>query len=321
MKFIYGLIILLCMNACNEIGNTAKSEKETVSQEAVDTLRVVLHKQQEWVKVHAAEFLIWSGNPGGVKEIYGEELQKFNDKSPYRIGIWRVLSQLSDGAERKDYEQKVLHAFLDTSGKDRLHAVETLGKLKLSPYHAAPGVTKAALESDNAALYGYSNWAMAYTDQNAMLDAQKYFYKQLMNPAADITLRRIAAYVLRYIQGVSPAQWNELASYMMSIPNGADGRIGFLTTVVILADEASEKTDLYQSVYNALLEYRTEKNKGVRIELANALAVKGTRNDIAMLVEWMRNLSPTGVAADDADVQASAAYAILKLFSRDMTSN
>ena len=321
MKFIYGLIILLCMNACNEIGNTAKSEKETVSQEAVDTLRVVLHKQQEWVKLHAAEFLIWSGNPGGVKEIYGEELQKFNDKSPYRIGIWRVLSQLSDGAERKDYEQKVLHAFLDTSGKDRLHAVETLGKLKLSPYHAAPGVTKAALESDNAALYGYSNWAMAYTDQNAMLDAQKYFYKQLMNPAADITLRRIAAYVLRYIQGVSPAQWNELASYMMSIPNGADGRIGFLTTVVILADEASEKTDLYQSVYNALLEYRTEKNKGVRIELANALAVKGTRNDIAMLVEWMRNLSPTGVAADDADVQASAAYAILKLFSRDMTSN
>lgn len=102
---------------------------------------------------------------------------------------------------------------------------------------------------------------------------------------------------------------------------GPKGRIGFLTSAVVLADDTSEKTDLYQSAYNALLEYRTEKNKGVRIELANALAVKGTSSNTAMLVEWMRNLSPTGVAADDADAQAFAAYAILKIFSRDMTSN
>ncbi|HRO46522.1 hypothetical protein [Agriterribacter sp.] len=303
------------------ISSAANPVSDSLKNESVQALRKVMQTQQEWVKVHAAEFLIWSGNPGGVKEIYEEELQKFNDKSPYRIGIWRVLAQLSDGIERKDYEQKVLHAFLDTSGKDRVHAVETLGKLKLSPYHAAPDVTKAALESDNAALCGYSNWAMAYTDHNAMPDAQKYFYKQLMNPAADITLRRIAAYVLRYIQGVSPAQWNECASYVMSMPNEAEGRIGFLTTVVMLADEASEKTDLYQSVYNALLEYRTEKNKGVRIELANALSVKGTGKDIAMLVEWMRNQTPTGIASDDADVQASAAYAILKISERLATTN
>lgn len=204
------------------MSSAAHPVSDSLKNESVQTLRKVMQTQQEWVKVHAAEFLIWSGNPGGVKEVYAEELQKFNGKSPYRIGIWRVLSQLSDGIERKEYGQKVLRAFLDTSGKDRLHAVETLAKLKLSPYDAAPGVTKAALESDNATLYGYTNWAIAYTDHNAMLDAQSFFYRQLMNPAADITLRTIAAYVLRYIQGVSPAQWKEFASYIMSMSNGAE---------------------------------------------------------------------------------------------------
>ena len=100
------------MNACHPGESEIKEQPADLKEEAVNTLRKVLHEQQEWVKVHAAEFLIWSGHPGGVKEAYLKELERFHEKPQYRIGIWRVLTQLSNGDEAAQYKTKIVNAFL-----------------------------------------------------------------------------------------------------------------------------------------------------------------------------------------------------------------
>ncbi len=289
---------------------------DELKKEAVDTLRRVLDEQQEWVKVHAAEFLTWTGNTEGVKEVYLKELEQHENNSPYRIGIWRVLAQLSSGSERTEYEQKIFSAFLDTGGKDRIHAAETLGKLKKSPYSIAPAISAAALNSDVVALKGYANWALAYTSDSAMEKARTFFLQTMREPNTDMVLRKISAYALRYTGGIREADWNKLADEVFSLPDGADGSINFLTTLVITADETIIASEKYKAACKTLLSNTTEKSKAVRIEIANALAEKGGESDLPLLKQWLHNEDSIGVAADDADVQASAAYAILKITGR-----
>lgn len=317
----WGMGVILWCTACNSGQKTKEMPADEWRKEAVDTLRAVMHKQQQWVKVHAAEFLVWTGHPEGVKEVYSKELELFGDQPQYRIGIRRVLAQLSSGREQKDHEMRILHAFLDTAGKDRIHAAETLGKLKISPYASHPAETRAALDDGTPALRAYANWAVAYTGDSAMANAQAYFLHNIANPEADIMLRKIAAYVLRYIGGTDEAAWNRLADEVLDMPEDADGRLNFLTTAVILAEAGDTKTEKYQRLHNELLANATTGSKAVRIEIANALVAKGTGADLPLLQQWLRNELPVGVVADDADVQASAAYAILKICERAPVNN
>lgn len=317
----WGMGVILWCTACNSVSKEKLMSIDDWKKEAVDTLQTVMHTQSEWVKVHAAEFLIWTGHPRRVKEAFKAEEQKYIDQSPYRIGIWRVLAQLSDGEERKEYDGNILQAFADTAGKDRIHAAETLGKLKISPYASHPAETRAALNDGTPALRAYANWAVAYTGDSAMANAQAYFLHNITNPEADIMLRKIAAYVLRYIDGMDKAVWNTLADEVLDMPEDADGRLNFLTTAVILAEAGDTKTEKYQRLRNELLENATAGSKAVRIEIANALVAKGTDADLPLLQQWLRNELPLGVVADDADVQASAAYAILKICDRAPVNN
>ncbi len=322
MKWLQcGMAVILWCTACNSVSKEKLMSIDDWKKEAVDTLQTVMHTQSEWVKVHAAEFLIWAGHPMRVKEAFKAEEQKYIGQSPYRIGIWRVLAQLSDGEERKKYDGNILQAFADTAGKDRIHAAETLGKLITSPYVSHPVETRAALNDGTPALRAYANWAVAYTGDSAMANAQAYFLHNIANPEADIMLRKIAAYVLRYIGGMDKAAWNTLADEVLDMPEDADGRLNFLTTAVILAEAGDTKTEKYQRLRNELLENATAGSKAVRIEIANALMAKGTDADLPLLQQWLRNELPVGVVADDADVQASAAYAILKICDRAPVNN
>lgn len=312
----WGMGTILWCTACHSIQKEKAMSTEELKKEAVDTLRSILQHQQTWIKAHAAEFLIWTGHPEGVKEVYTKELAQFEDVSEYRIGIWRVLTQLSLGSEQNDYKNRILHAFLDTTGKDRIHAAETMGKLKFSPYTFDSTITMAALISNNLALQGYTNWAMSYTNAEAMTYARSYFFNNVINPKKDLLLRKISAYVLRYMDAPDATTWNSIADTGLTMSDEMDGRLNFLTTALILADEQDTKNERYQLVRNALLADTTSRLKAVRIEIANALAIKGTDADLPLLKGWMRNESPLGVPEEDADVRASSAYAVLKICER-----
>jgi hypothetical protein len=317
---VWLLAMVLC-TACNSEQKEKKMSTNEWNKEAVDTLRKVLHEQREWVKVHAAEFLIWTGHPEGVKEVYIKELEQFFEKPQYRIGIWRVLAQLSDGDEAAQYKKQIVNAFLDTAGKDRIHAIETMAKLKLSPLPQHPEVAAAALHSDNKALAAYTHWAIAYTSADSAKAAGKYFLGRLLDANEDILQRRVAAYVLRNSGTLDIADWNGLSDMVLALPDGAEGKVSFLNTVLLTAPQEVKGSEVYKNTFDSFLAFSNKKDKGIRMDIAAGLAVAGGKDDLPVLTGWMRNTDPTGIAADDADVQASAAYAILKILEKEPVNN
>lgn len=312
---VWLMVVLLC-TACNSKQKVKEMSIDELKKEAVDTLRKVLHEQQEWVKVHAAEFLIWTGHPEGVKEMYIKELEQFFEKPQYRIGIWRVLAQLSNGDEAAQYKKQIVDAFLDTAGNDRIHAIETMAKLKISPLPLYPDVTHAALNSDIKSLSAYIHWAIAYTNADSAKAAEKYFLGRLLDANEDILQRRVAAYVLRNSGELDMTDWNALSDIALALPDDAEGKVSFLNAALLTAPEEVKINEAYKNIFNRFIAFSNKKDKEIRMDIAAGLSVAGGRGDLPVLTGWMRNADPTGIAADDADVQASAAYAILQICNR-----
>lgn len=309
-------LIVLLMSTCHPTERQTKDQPIELVNEAVNTLRTVLNEQKEWVKVHAAEFLIWTGNVQGVKQAYEKEWQVLGDKPQYRIGIWRVLAQLTSGAEAEKYKTNILKAFIDTTGKDRIHAIETMAKLKLSPLPGYTEITKDALESEIKSLAAYTHWAVAYTNEDSLTSAKKYFLAKVLNVNEDIVSRRIAAYVLRNSGSLEKEDWNLLSTMVLSLPGEVEGKISFLNAALLTSPEELKLSETYKKLLNQFLSFSNKKDKASRMDIAAGLAAIGTKEHIALLEAWMKNTDPIGVAADDADVQASAAYAIVKIMAR-----
>ena len=304
------------MNACHPGESHTKEQSVDLGTEAVNILRKVLHEQERWVKVHAAEFLIWTGNEQGVKQAFLKELELFHEEPQYRIGIRRVLAQVSDSAEAARYKKQIVNAFLDTAGKDRIHAIETMAKLKMSPLPGHPFETQDALKSSVKSLAAYTHWAIAYANADSMQPAKKYFLGRLLDPKEDVLQQRIAAYVLRNSGNLEAADWNVLRDKALGLPDDAEAKIGFLNAALLTAPQDVKNSETYKNIFSGLLAFGNKKDKDVKMDMAAGLAVAGDKQHLPLLTDWMRNADPTGVAADDADVQASAAYAILEIEKR-----
>lgn len=321
LSFKFCFTILIFMNACQSEQQKNKEQINLLKIDAVNTLRDILKNQQEWVKVHAAEFLIWTGNTQGVKEAYINELEFFADKPQYRIGIWRVLSQLSAGEEQRKYKSLVEKAFTDTAGKDRIHAIETMAKLKMSPLSEYKTITDAALHSDIKSLSAYTHWAVAYTNEDSMKAARQFFLSRVMDTTDDLLIRRIAAYVLRNSGSLSKDDWIALSEMVVAMPKEGEGRLSFLYAALITATESEKQTGLYEKIFDEFIAEGNRKDKATRMDIAAGLAIIGSGDHLPLLAGWMNNTDPTGVVADDADVQASAAYTILKIAERISNNN
>src|SRR5690625_4538084 len=66
---------------------------DSIREAAIEVLKKNLQDLSYWDKVHAAEYLLWTGHNENIREIFLEQNRNFGDKSEYRIGIWRVLAE------------------------------------------------------------------------------------------------------------------------------------------------------------------------------------------------------------------------------------
>lgn len=62
-------------------------------KKALIELNSTLEHKQKWIKIHAAEYLIWTGHPETVLKEFLKEEKVHSIDPQYRIGIWRVLVQ------------------------------------------------------------------------------------------------------------------------------------------------------------------------------------------------------------------------------------
>lgn len=311
-KFLYiGFCLIIITMSCTE---TKKNEElaEDIKQESLTVLRDVLYQQNEWVKVHAAEFLLWSGYPENVRDIYLKEEIQYGTQPKYRIGIWRVLAQaVEDTIEKKRWTDKILGAFLDEKGQDRIHAAETLAKLGISPLHADEEVTRRAIASSVKSLSLYTLWSVSYTSQAMKDSVTKEMMASVLSADEAPAVTNQASYIIRQLGGLSVPQWEQLAQEV--VQGNRKDNINLLSALFIHAADPVKNSEVYQKIHQTLVNFKTSDSKGERSEMTYAFGKSGTKEDLPVLLGLLRAESPLQSEEDNEDVKASAAYGLLLL--------
>lgn len=299
------------------ISNQSTAQEPVQSEACIALLRKVLHEQKEWVKVHAAEYLLWAGHPEGVKSQFLDEAKRYGTKPQYRVGVWRALFQCAENeSEKLVWLNKIKAAFLDENGPDRIHAAETLAKIRISMLHDAPEITNRALKSDAPALALYTFWSTAF-DSAEQLGIVKMELIKNLTPlsGSDGAKKSISAYALRQLGDLNARQWELLADAALKEPETSSARVNMLSAAWSTASTpADAKLALIKST---IVKYHTASTKAERSEMAMALAAKGNVGDLPVLMEMFENKRPLGDSSADYDVRAAAAYAILMIRGRD----
>jgi hypothetical protein len=295
------------------------SSTQTLKKQALAELKAVLEHRQKFIKAHAAEYLIWTGNSGiALKEFLKEE-RLHGAESKCRVVIWRILVQAeTDPLRKKLWLEKIYGAYKDMDGPDRVHATETLAKLKQPVADLFPQVTTTTLASEDTNLNTYALWASSYGSSTRMNKNRQRFLQMALTDTS-ILVRKISAYVLRKEQGLAMQQWDKLYTAALAANKTSDIYITLLTTALVTAPAKADCGKLAK-IDELLTADIGDYNVGERTELAQALAEKGTKKHLALLMNLMDSKYSAGVydpAGDEgADLRAAAAYAILRINSR-----
>ncbi|QKJ32617.1 hypothetical protein HQ865_23585 [Mucilaginibacter mali] len=289
------------------------------NKKALDELNLTLTHRQKFIKVHAAEYLIWTGHPQAPLKAFLQEDAQYHTEPKYRIVIWRVLAQAeSNAAQKKKWLNNIYAAYKDMNGPDRTHATETLAKLQQPVTKLFPQETAKTLVADDRNLATYALWANSYGSKTRM-DANR---EKLLNMAltdTNIIIRRISAYVLRKEQGLTLKQWKRLDEAALAMKKTDELYVTFLATALVTAPAgvSKEKLDQVDALITTDISHYSV---GVRTELAQALAERGTRKHLDLLIGMLADKDSAGIydpASDEgADLRAAAAFAILKINSR-----
>lgn len=244
-----------------------------------------------WVKVHAAESLLWTGHPEGVREVFLEEEKTAGPQ--YRIGVWRVLAQAAPDAQtRKQYVDKIAAVFFDKDASDRLHASETLGKLGYTSHD--PEVLRVA-EKGEKSFQPMARWIMANSG-----DAKDEAYLAELLASDDPEARSCAAYALRFLKTIRPETYAKLNAAAEKEPQDSPQRVLILSATYLHAPEA-DKTGLHAQ----LIKYADTGTKDDKREVCAALGRKPSPEDLPLLTRLLDD--------PDLDARAGAAEAALRL--------
>lgn len=279
----------------------ARAETMAVTEDlrlrAVGILRENLATAEEWVKVHAAEFLLELGYTDKVYDTFDAERTKHSGTPQYRIGIWRVLAKASPApAEYQHWVDQIRGALQDPNGPDRLHATETLSKL---PYRATPEeqeILKTFASSDDGPLAAFASCMLVH----AGLRDYEHQLRTLLLSEDDRT-RQCAAYALRHVDSIAPQTWDRISEVARLEPVGTLARVYLHAAASFHAPDATE----HRAV---VLDYARTGKKNEQYEASAVLAARGTAADLPLLVELLED--------DDMDVRSGAAYAVLRIGRR-----
>lgn len=298
---------------------------DTLRNQAVEELKSTLTNESRWIRVHAAEYLLELGYFQDVRDIFIQEERKFGDESPYRIGIWRVLTKASmTDAEREKWIQNIVDVYKDPSSEDRNHAAETLAKLDVSPYTDAPGITREILNKEFGVLQIFTTWGTQYSlpDITSNFSPKAQLLNILKDKSENQRIRKLSAYALRHIEALETSEWDELTKMALAEPDTSVSKMYMLAAAFVNTPKDSIQTDEYARLKNELLEAQNSQRKADRQEMILALANGGSEDDLPVLVSILNNERPIeaeGIENIDevnTDIRAVAAYAILKIDRR-----
>ncbi|HVW60773.1 MAG TPA: hypothetical protein VHC48_12070 [Puia sp.] len=265
-----------------------------------------------WVRVHAVEYLIALDRTAEASTIIHERLALFNDTPQKRIGYWRTSYRVA-GSKRDSavWLGRIRDAYLDTSGPDRLHAVETLCKLGYPLKDLDPCITGAD-RAKGGELAGYVIWGKAIRGRGRLPDDARL----MEGLRQEEKTAKVIAYALGFMDSLPPAAWKMLSRKALAALPENSGCPYLLSASVSLWDGCTEKK-MAGEIRNRLLLLGRVGDKTGRIECCRALARKGAAADLPLLIRLLRN-KITRTNPEKEDVCAAAAYAILCILARQV---
>lgn len=312
----YVLIALWFINTTSCMNQKCTVSDQLVQKSATE-LSTVLKNEKKFIKVHAAEFLLWLHlNRDTVYQTFINENEQYGTEPKYRIGIWRVLAQASaDEQEKNQWIEKIMNVFIDGNATDRIHAAETLAKLQTSPLLIHRDITLTALQDTNNILGVYTRWSTSYTSDKEAESNKQIFIHNLFNDT-DILVRKVSAYVLLKSQNLTPSEWTDIAKRALSEPDDSQLKQTYLNTAFVAF--AGNDHTTHENIKTQLLKGWQQFTAEQRIALSQSLAIKGDCSDIKILESILNNEHATYEINSPlaADVRAFAAYAILAIHKR-----
>ena len=325
LKFYHLIFIVSFFIGCGSNSGDFDGSSDSLREQAIQELRLNLHTQSKWVKVHAAEYLIWLGYPEEVQDVFMEEQRQYGDEAPYRIGIWRVLAQATnEPKEKKKWVDKILQAFQNTDGTDRVHASETLAKLQIPLLIEVPELTKKILEGEKNSLFIYTLWGASISPSDSLQRNRRTFLDILDSDQHNELFRMRAAYALRHLGDLRTEEWHQLAQIALSESDKSEAQVYLLSAALFTSPKDSVQSNTYLNIRKKLFLAKSSPHKADRMELIAALSEKGRTEDLPILISLFNNEDPissnltkeNNININDlqnSDIRAAAAYAILKI--------
>jgi hypothetical protein len=265
-----------------------------LQRKAASVLRTAMTESKSFEGIHAAEALLWSGQPTGIRERFLERDRVAGSESGYRIGVWRILYRSSAGnpAGQEKYLRKLVAVFEDPKAEDRGVAGETLGKLK---YAARTKLVLDLAEHDTTELRVCARWILA----NGGNPEDESRLAELLQ-SADPDTRFYAAFTFRHFKAVRPATLESLRDLAAKEPRDGPVRCFVLGTLY-----THLRSDQRGPVKNELLRYAADGTTDQRFQACMALANWPTE-DMAPAMEKLLSNQPE-------DERIGGAYVLLRM--------
>lgn len=281
----------------------AQQAADPFAQRARAVLDEALATEKAFVKVHAAEALIALGEKDAPRRVFRAELPAANEVRPYRIGVWRVLAASSDSPpERVEWVARTEAVVLDPTAMDRLHAIESLGKLG----HAPTGRVRAAAEtmakgSDAEAVF--PRWVLHLAGDRTALPAIVAALD-----SDDPIARLRAAYVVRWLNITDAATRTALARTAGREPSTTVGYTIILGAAVTLEADL-KRTPGWVGTLEQIVESGAA---GARYDACQTLMRRYTAADLPKLAPLLEH--------SDGDARIGTAWAILHVTGKSRAS-
>jgi len=254
-------------------------------------VRSALRTETGWPRIHAAEALIAQGYPEETLDVFRPVVD--TAAAQERIGVWRVLAQAEPtAAGRREMVKRIHAAFVDADSPDRLHAVESLAKLRYQVTDEDRVLLKE-FAARPAAEGAFANWLLAIGGDEA---ARRALVAVLRDP--DPVARLRAAYSLANLPGRRRNEEAAVADAARAEVAGSPARL----TLIGAAAKLGTKNDEFRE---ELVRQTESPDVEARRQAAIWLADVGRIGDLAAL-------------ADEADarVRMAAANARLRIDRR-----
>ena len=290
------LLVLMCLGNSPVFG---EDHGQHLREHSVQVLRQALQDETGWVRIRAAEALLWNNSSEGVKEAFSSEAAE--PGSSHEIGVWQILAQATlrksqHELERQQYVHRILQAFLSSEGERGSRAAEALVKLGYADRSAEllrlASEGKGVRKVDALWLLAASGPGEDQTGLAARLESR------------DPTVRARTAFALRRLENIRAEVRSALERALSGEAADSSVRIYLLSALYVHGTGASAaKPELQSFIENGTREQR--------LEAIEALAHAGDRDQVPLLEPLLLR------QATDSELRVAAANALLRIERRD----